>query len=73
MPGLVREFAIDAIEAPDTGALGWFLLNARRTTADGSRDLPPVTTVIHSPSAGNNRWLSTLLTLPNRSWAFTKT
>lgn len=56
MPALAREFALDAIEAPDTGALAWFLLNARRTAAAGYHSLPSITTVIHSPSAWIAHW-----------------
>ncbi len=50
MPWIWEEFKIDVIEAPDTGALGWFGLNSRRTRGTW-RDLPAVVTTIHSPSA----------------------
>jgi glycosyltransferase involved in cell wall biosynthesis len=53
MPRLVREFSIDIIEAPDTGALAWFGLNSRRT-GGAWKDLPPVVTVVHSPT----EWIS---------------
>lgn len=49
MPRLMRAFSFDIIEAPDTGALAWFGLNSRRT-AGVWRDLPPVVTMIHSPT-----------------------
>ncbi|MEX2217651.1 MAG: glycosyltransferase, partial [Phycisphaerales bacterium] len=56
MPALVRRHAIDIIEAPDTGALAWFLLNAARTGAPEAADLPPVVTVLHSPTDWIARW-----------------
>lgn len=56
MPRLAREFKLDVIEAPDTGALAWFLLNARRTGLPEARDLPPIVTVIHSPTAWIAQW-----------------
>lgn len=55
LPGLIDEFAIDAIEAPDTGALGWFALNDRRLGRPWSAGRqPPLITVIHSPTAWIN-------------------
>jgi glycosyltransferase involved in cell wall biosynthesis len=50
MPGLSREFALDIIEVPDTGALAWFGLHNRRIGGSW-KDCPPVVTTIHSPSA----------------------
>jgi glycosyltransferase involved in cell wall biosynthesis len=58
LPGLIEEFSIDAIEAPDTGALPWFALNARRNGrgwASAGRPVPLVTH-IHSPTEWIERW-----------------
>lgn len=55
LPRIIDEFAIDAIEAPDTGALGWFALNDRRLGRRWATSRqPPLITVIHSPTA----WIS---------------
>ncbi len=51
LPGLVGEFAIDAGEAPDTGALAWFALNQRRTGEACTGADPPLITAVHSPTA----------------------
>jgi len=59
LPRLCAEFSIDAIEAPDTGGLAWFALNRRRN--DPAYAIPPVVTVVHSPTA----WVEEL----NRSHA----
>lgn len=57
LPRLVDEFAIDVIEAPDTGALAWFALNERRLGRPwSSQRRPPLVTVVHSPTA----WISEL-------------
>jgi glycosyltransferase involved in cell wall biosynthesis len=56
LPRIVREFGIEAIEAPDTGALAWFVLNARRNGAAWAKGLPPVTTVVHSPTEWIAEW-----------------
>ena len=53
LPRLVEEFAIDVIEAPDTGALAWFALNARRI---GGRAGTAFVTAVHSPT----KWVSEL-------------
>jgi glycogen(starch) synthase len=50
LPRLITEFAIDAVEAPDTGALAWFALNNRRIARPWPHPAPLIT-VIHSPSA----------------------
>jgi glycosyltransferase involved in cell wall biosynthesis len=49
LPGIVAEYKIEVIEAPDTGALAWFALNSRRTGQIGG--LPPIVTMLHSPTA----------------------
>lgn len=49
LPDLIAEFAIDVIEAPDTGALAWFVMNYRRTSGNALA-FPAVVTAIHSPS-----------------------
>lgn len=54
LPRLVDEFAVDAVEVPDTGAPGWFTLNARRTGGDAPG--VPIVTMVHSPSA----WIARL-------------
>jgi glycosyltransferase involved in cell wall biosynthesis len=52
LPRLVEEFGLDIIETPDTGALGWFALNARRLGRPcGARGWPAFVTHIHSPTA----------------------
>lgn len=50
LPRLHDEFGFDIIEAPDTGALAWFLLNQRRTGGAWSRSGPAIVTCIHSPT-----------------------
>jgi glycosyltransferase involved in cell wall biosynthesis len=52
LPRLVREFEVEIIEVPDTGALGWFPLLRRRCGADG----PPMVTCVHSPTEWISRW-----------------
>ncbi|MBL9031050.1 MAG: glycosyltransferase family 4 protein [Phycisphaerae bacterium] len=47
---LHAEFAFDAVEVPDTGALGWFLLNARRTLGWWHDSPVPIIATIHSPT-----------------------
>lgn len=56
LPRLVQEYHADLIEAPDTGALAWFVLNERRLGLEAVRDLPPVVLTIHSPSAWVALW-----------------
>ncbi|MFM9994334.1 MAG: glycosyltransferase family 4 protein [Phycisphaerales bacterium] len=60
LPRLMDEFRFDAIEAPDTGALGWFALNERRIgrpwAPDGGPPQPPLLTMVHSPT----RWIAGL-------------
>lgn len=53
LPGLVHDYGIDAIEAPDCGALAWFALRARRLGRGWSRPdrHVPLTLFIHSPTA----------------------
>src|SRR5437899_213176 len=54
---LAAEFGIDVVEAPDTGALAWFALNARRTGAlwrDGGG--PAFVTCVHSPTEWISQW-----------------
>ena len=60
LPGVVAEYQIEVIEAPDTGALGWFALNSRRTRHIGG--LPPIVTMLHSPTA----WIAGLNLAPLR-------
>jgi glycogen synthase len=50
LPQLHDEFRFDVIEAPDTGALAWFLLNARRTGNAWANGGPAIVSCIHSPS-----------------------
>lgn len=51
LPALLDEFDPEVLEFPDTGALGWFTLNARLT-----EDLrtPPIVVCAHSPTAWVN-------------------
>ncbi|MFI4915290.1 MAG: glycosyltransferase family 4 protein [Phycisphaerales bacterium JB060] len=55
LPWLIETFAPPAIEAPDTGALLWFILNERRLgrgpLAERGADGPPVIVHLHSPTA----------------------
>ncbi len=55
LPWLLETFKPRAIEAPDTGALLWFILNERRLgrgpLAGMGRDGPPVLVHLHSPTA----------------------
>jgi glycosyltransferase involved in cell wall biosynthesis len=55
-PSLHEEFAFDAIEFPDTGALGWFLLNDRRTGRIWARGGPPIVIAVHSPTEWIAHW-----------------
>jgi glycogen(starch) synthase len=54
LPGLVEEEGIDVIEAPDCGALSWFILRDRAGHAGLSR--VPVVCVLHSPTAWIEHW-----------------
>jgi glycosyltransferase involved in cell wall biosynthesis len=56
LPALHEEFRFDIVEAPDTGALAWFYMNARRTGETPPDRSPPVVIHIHSPSAWIHRW-----------------
>ena len=49
LPRLAAEFGLEAVEFPDTGALGWFAMNERRL-GRGLEGIPMVV-VVHSPSA----------------------
>ncbi|NRA57344.1 MAG: glycosyltransferase family 4 protein [Phycisphaerales bacterium] len=55
LPWLLDEFRPDVIEAPDTGALLWFVLNERRLGRGPLHELgehgPPVVVHLHSPTA----------------------
>lgn len=54
LPRLIEQYEIDAIETPDTGALMWFALNARRTGLPWDARLGrtiPLVTHLHSPTA----------------------
>ncbi|MEO1008308.1 MAG: glycosyltransferase family 4 protein [Planctomycetota bacterium] len=55
LPALLDEFEPEAIEAPDTGAALWFILNDRRLgrgpLAERGVDGPPVIVHLHSPTA----------------------
>lgn len=55
LPWLIETFDPPAIEAPDTGALLWFILNERRLgrgpLAERGADGPPVIVHLHSPTA----------------------
>ncbi len=55
LPWLLEEFTPKAIEAPDTGALLWFVLNERRLgrgpLAAMGQQGPPVLVHLHSPTA----------------------
>ncbi|MEQ8845067.1 MAG: glycosyltransferase family 4 protein [Phycisphaerales bacterium] len=55
LPWLAETFEPTAIEAPDTGALLWFVLNERRLgrgpLAERGQDGPPVIVHLHSPTA----------------------
>ncbi len=53
LPSLTREFAIDIVEAPDTGALAWFPLNERLTSPAHS---PAFVTCMHSPTEWIAHW-----------------
>ncbi len=55
LTALIREFGIESIEAPDTGALGWFALDRKRRGARELRDVP-IVTMVHSPSAWVAQW-----------------
>jgi len=60
LPWLLEEFSPQAIEAPDTGALLWFILNERRMgrgpLAERGADGPPIVVHLHSPTA----WIEAL-------------
>lgn len=56
MPRLAEEFALDVIEAPETGALAWFALNDRRTGRLWRAGGPPIVTMIHSPTEWIAYW-----------------
>jgi glycosyltransferase involved in cell wall biosynthesis len=56
LPALAEEFELDVVEAPDTGALHWFALNARRTGQVFRERGPVFITCIHSPTAWIARW-----------------
>lgn len=56
LPGLAAEFLLDAVEFPETGALGWFTLNGRRTGRLWPDGGPSIVTVIHSPSEWIAHW-----------------
>lgn len=54
LPWLLETFDPPAIEAPDTGALLWFILNERRLGRGplaGRTDGPPILVHLHSPTA----------------------
>lgn len=55
LPWLLEQFRPKAIEAPDTGALLWFILNERRLgrgpLAELGQDGPPIIVHLHSPTA----------------------
>ncbi len=54
LPWLLETFDPPAIEAPDTGALLWFILNERRLGRGplaGRADAPPILVHLHSPTA----------------------
>jgi glycosyltransferase involved in cell wall biosynthesis len=55
LPRLIAEFALDVIEAPDTGALGWFAVDRARA-GDPVFTRVPIITVVHSPSAWIAQW-----------------
>ncbi|MCC6661309.1 MAG: glycosyltransferase family 4 protein [Phycisphaerales bacterium] len=55
LPRLIDEFELEAVEAPDTGALAWFVLNERRIGGTWPRGVP-LAVVVHSPS----RWVADL-------------
>lgn len=62
LPGIVKEFGLEVVEFPDTGALAWFGLNNRRLGGSW-RAMPPVVTTVHSPTAwiaAHNRQLLAL-------------
>lgn len=59
LPRLHRELRFDVVEAPDTGALGWYVLDAMDR---GAMPRLGVVTVIHSPSA----WVARLNREPAR-------
>lgn len=62
LPRLADEFDLDAVEAPDTGALSWFALNDRRLGRPcGRRGWPAFITHLHSPTAWIERWDRALL------------
>ncbi|MFN0131691.1 MAG: glycosyltransferase family 4 protein [Phycisphaerales bacterium] len=56
VPELNAEFAFDAVEVPETGALAWFLLNARRTRGHWHDAAVPIVTMLHSPSEWIALW-----------------
>lgn len=57
LPGLVEEFELEVVEAPETGALAWFALNDRRLGRPcGERPWPAFLTHLHSPSAWIEHW-----------------
>jgi len=57
LPGLVEEFELEVVEAPETGALAWFALNERRLGRPcGKRGWPAFLTHLHSPSAWIEQW-----------------
>jgi glycogen synthase len=59
---IAAEFGLDVMEAPDTGALAWFQLNARRT--GHLRLASRIVTCVHSPSEWIARWNRSPLTGP---------
>lgn len=69
LPALVREFEIDVLEVPDTGALAWFVLGKRLLSSidADARVLAslPIVTCLHSPTA----WIGPLNREPVRGRA----
>jgi len=55
LAGLSREFRIDVIEAPDTGALAWYALDRARRGEAALLGIP-IVTMVHSPSAWVAHW-----------------
>jgi glycosyltransferase involved in cell wall biosynthesis len=56
LPRLHDELGFDIVEAPDTEALSWFVLNARRTAGVWARSGPAILTCIHSPTDWIAHW-----------------